>query len=574
MSLRIKVIGALALLLGMYGLTAWGVLSVIQSRSFTELEHRAAAAQLARSQRYLELELKRLELLAIDWGSWDDTWEAAMDPRKFDNYYSENLSGGYLSYVDIGFGIILDRDERIIWGEVYNPGSYTGAPISTLFSPEFPIPKNLISPNTVTNRVLGFVNTAHGPAIAVSTSILRSNDSGPVAGHLVFGKLLSTRELDKMGSSLIAPISLLPTEHSSLSEDYRVVLDTLLESDEQTPMISEDQHTYAMSLIRDVNQAPLSILRVGTPTEITTLGAQVVSLSMAILFIAAVLVTLCLWFMLKGLMISPIEKLTAILRSFQTTPEGVRSTDHLSGTVRALGSWRDGMSKSSRQDEIGKLVKAFQCLSLSLSEATSRIWRIAHIDGLTDLANRRLFIQRLSEELDFAKENHRQVAVLFVDLDGFKQVNDEFGHRAGDEVLIGVASRLTKLISLEELARETALGQSRDLPGRIGGDEFVVMLSGVNIETKADAIAQEIVQLMAEPFPLLHGECTIGASVGFAVYPTDGKTLDDVLQRADSAMYRAKRDGKGTWHRAEKATPMTLVDEQRGKRVRAAGRYK
>ncbi|MGQ0508973.1 MAG: diguanylate cyclase domain-containing protein [Betaproteobacteria bacterium] len=163
-----------------------------------------------------------------------------------------------------------------------------------------------------------------------------------------------------------------------------------------------------------------------------------------------------------------------------------------------------------------------------LSEA--RIQRVAHHDSLTGLPNRLLFNDRLQQALAQAKRNSRQFALLYLDLDRFKPVNDSFGHAIGDELLVNAGARLLRQV------RES------DTVARIGGDEFAVILADVARRDDAEAVARKIAAAIAAPFQLddRRRRVEIGTSVGIAVYPADAQDADALVKFADRAMYRAK----------------------------------
>ena len=160
-------------------------------------------------------------------------------------------------------------------------------------------------------------------------------------------------------------------------------------------------------------------------------------------------------------------------------------------------------------------------------------------DPLTDLANSRLFEDRVTQALAIARRRPSHLAMLFVDLDRFKEINDTYGHKVGDDVLRAVAERLLATVRYE------------DTVARIGGDEFGILVQGPADNDDAEAAAQRIVSALCEPF-VVHGRTlSIGASVGLTRFPDPGDTYDSVLSRADSAMYQAKAQGRGqfqTYH--------------------------
>lgn len=161
----------------------------------------------------------------------------------------------------------------------------------------------------------------------------------------------------------------------------------------------------------------------------------------------------------------------------------------------------------------------------------ANISRLARLDSLTSLYNRTAFFERLSHALAVARRHDRAVALLFVDLDRFKDVNDAFGHISGDEVLKALARRLTKTI------RDT------DTVARLGGDEFIVLAEDVANQVDVNEFGLRLLEALSGPF-VLHGqECRLGASIGVAMFPNDGEDATTLLKNADVAMYRAKESG-------------------------------
>ncbi len=165
--------------------------------------------------------------------------------------------------------------------------------------------------------------------------------------------------------------------------------------------------------------------------------------------------------------------------------------------------------------------------------AEELIWRQANFDPLTNLPNRSLFFDRLSREILQAMRSNKKVALFFIDLDGFKAINDELGHQAGDVVLKTVAHRLLSCL------RES------DTVARLGGDEFALVLPDLERPEQAIPIAQKILQSLQPPIPLTaHPACQVSASIGISLYPDNGFEMDTLLSAADSAMYESKKQGK------------------------------
>lgn len=164
--------------------------------------------------------------------------------------------------------------------------------------------------------------------------------------------------------------------------------------------------------------------------------------------------------------------------------------------------------------------------------ATQALEHLATHDGLTGLPNRVLFMDRLSHALVLAEREEKMAALLFIDLDGFKEVNDTLGHSAGDELLCVVAKGLLESV------------RQSDTVARLGGDEFAVILEQIRHVDLIGAIAQKIIDRMREPIQLVNGEVALSASVGITIFPFDAKTVRELMIDADHAMYAAKASGK------------------------------
>jgi diguanylate cyclase (GGDEF)-like protein len=175
--------------------------------------------------------------------------------------------------------------------------------------------------------------------------------------------------------------------------------------------------------------------------------------------------------------------------------------------------------------------------------AQEMIHYLAHHDVLTGLPNRFLYKEHLNRALDAAKRNGATLAVLFVDLDDFKQVNDSFGHSGGDLLLQEVAARVGKTLRKSDVLARQGNGNEGTSIARFGGDEFIVLLSDIEGEDDAARAADRVLDALAKPFTLDGHHISMGASIGISLYPRDGEDFDTLIKNADEAMYRAKSLG-------------------------------
>lgn len=179
------------------------------------------------------------------------------------------------------------------------------------------------------------------------------------------------------------------------------------------------------------------------------------------------------------------------------------------------------------------------CIDVNLIEqkrARAELTRMAHYDSLTHLPNRRTFTDRLLQMMKKADRDGEQVAVMMIDLDRFKEVNDTLGHDYGDLLLQGAAKRLLSCV------RET------DTVARLGGDEFLVILGNIDDLSVIERVAGNILRQLGEPFILKDSRSFVSASIGIALYPSDAMTLEALMKNADQAMYAAKEEGRNRFH--------------------------
>jgi diguanylate cyclase len=196
----------------------------------------------------------------------------------------------------------------------------------------------------------------------------------------------------------------------------------------------------------------------------------------------------------------------------------------------------------TRNDELGLLARSFHDMQTEvmahlseLNESRKALEHLARHDTLTGLPNRRMFFDRLEHAIASSRRNNHQIAVLFVDLDRFKEINDTLGHAVGDGVLINVA------ILLKSAVREV------DTVARLGGDEFVILLEKIADPQHVTAIVRKLHDLFQHAMQIGGHELLVHASMGVSIFPRDGKDADELIQNADQAMYNSKKDGRNTF---------------------------
>ncbi|HEU0220318.1 MAG TPA: PAS domain S-box protein [Gallionella sp.] len=248
------------------------------------------------------------------------------------------------------------------------------------------------------------------------------------------------------------------------------------------------------------------------------------------------------------------------LKRFLTTGEGAI----LNSQVEMLGMHRDGHEfpielavvpiKAGDQYEFSGFIRDIT----ERKKAEDMIWRQANFDTLTGLPNRHMFYDRLAQEIKKAERTGLPMALLYIDLDRFKEINDTLGHSMGDILLVETARRISACV------------READTVGRLGGDEFIIILTDLQETGRIDALSQNILRKLAEPFRLESEVAYLSASLGITLYPHDAAGMEELIKNADQAMYAAKNAGRNRFNYFTQSMQQTaqarmrLVNDLRG----------
>ena len=199
------------------------------------------------------------------------------------------------------------------------------------------------------------------------------------------------------------------------------------------------------------------------------------------------------------------------------------------------------------RNELGELATAFKDMSRSLETSNERISYLAYHDHLTGLPNRLMFNEYLTHALAHAQRTGGMLALLFLDVDNFKRINDTLGHQAGDALLKEFSTRLTQCLRDQDYLARSGIEDGSDTVARLGGDEFTFILPSIKDPLMAGSIAQRILDVMAQSFTIEQQEMFITTSIGITTFPYDAADAETLVKFADIAMYHAKERGKNNY---------------------------
>jgi diguanylate cyclase (GGDEF)-like protein len=220
-------------------------------------------------------------------------------------------------------------------------------------------------------------------------------------------------------------------------------------------------------------------------------------------------------------------------------------------------------------DEIGELATAFRDMGKSLQHYHEQVRYVAYHDSLTGLPNRLMFKDYLNRATAEARRDQQGLAILFLDIDNFKRINDTLGHQSGDRLLENFASRLSKHLRESDIVSHDSGDEASKVIARLAGDEFTILLPRTSGPVEAEKVAKRILITLQEPFTIGTQELYVSASIGIAMYPEDGENTNELLKNADIAMYHAKKLGRNNFQYDSKK-----LNEQSAEKLKIEGRLR
>ena len=371
--------------------------------------------------------------------------------------------------------------------------------------------------------------------------ILTSAGEGPINGYIVLGANFTEKKIADIGEELSSEIKLTFLKDFEYDRKFFDLKDDKIQIDAVS-----DQKIIGRAFLDDIDGKHLLLLSIEKNRDINNIGEAGIKatlwLLLGLFFLFAIIITVILD---RGILLrfqelsNDIRKigegkdLSVRLKRQNIDDELTDVSNEINGMLGALERSQLFLSKS--ESALKKAIEKLQDEVLEHQKTQEQIKYIAYHDTLTGLPNRNLLNELLVHSITLAERNNKCMAVLFLDIDGFKMINDSKGHGMGDQILQEVAERLLKTL------------RKSDVIARHGGDEFIVIIEELDNCSGVELIANKIINCFQEPFHLENQDYFLTTSVGVAVYPADGQTPDMLIKNADIAMYKAKENGKNQY---------------------------
>ncbi|KAB0666856.1 EAL domain-containing protein [Oryzomonas japonica] len=582
MKLRSKSLPILSVSLAGMFLLLYLVTKVFLLDSFARIEVQEAAENVERAVNLINDEANNLNIVCGDYSAWDDVYRYVRDG----NYAFEksNLTAPTFAKQRLNLIMYLNSAGDVIFGKGFDLEKGRFTPVPAGFFRHI-APGNLLLSHTMPDStVKGVINLPEGLMIVASRPILTSEYRGPIRGTLIMGRYLNATEVAGLATMARLSLCLLPGAATSVLGEAGVML-----SEARPRAVVADGFRYinGYALVKDIYGHKAFIVKVTDRRTIYGRGMRAVGYFLLCFFGLVLGFAAIVHFLLKKLAVSQqqgkeLEQRYSLV--IEGANEGILITDRTNGAIiESNGAIQNYLGYSA--DELvglylGQLAFGDAAITDTLVERLlqqKREYRLRRKDGsaldaelsaglipydgrealcimvkdirerkqfeetlffqanhdlLTGIPNRYLLHDRLEQALAAARREGHIVAVLLLDLDNFKIINDTYGHPVGDQLLKSVANRLKSVV------------RSGDTIARLGGDEFVIILTRIGRIEDVILVAEHLLKHFFNPFVVNGNEFFVSPSIGLALYPNDDDSAAALLTKADTAMYHVKDKGR------------------------------
>jgi len=500
-SIRYRSIIVLILIQFLLFILVFFTVQSIAIKSVNNLEYINAEQNAILVERILVASSSSMTNTVRDWAIWNETYDYIEGNNPF--YEENNLYYESFETLNVNIVIYFDVNQQIIFSAFYDFEEETELPINLEY---LQIVETLGIPDNTSKEffVQGLFTTDVGIFYVVSSPILKNNDDSNVAGNVVFGRWIDRFELDQL--EIVSGFAFDIVDNTNLDH---VTETTVEEADNGQLLVNHLVHDllhtdrYMIQILLDKKIEPI-------------IGETIVQLAISISLVGLIFAISTMFYLDKE-----------IFRRLLRLNLGIKK-------ISENGDFSTRVSVGPNKDEIDYIGLEINFMLDKLKESEQKINQMSYIDYLTKIPNRMWFYERMEESIQKSNNSKEKFAVLFLDLDGFKAINDTHGHGIGDEFLIKVSEVFVKKLD------------KNDAIARIGGDEFLIMKKYNDIK-EVNLLAERLLTSLKEGIIINDIKLEVTVSIGIALYPEHAKTKEELVFKADKALYGSKTAGKNTY---------------------------
>ncbi|MDL2237550.1 EAL domain-containing protein [Christensenellaceae bacterium OttesenSCG-928-K19] len=477
--------------------------------------------QAALSENVLMSSVSFLPNVTRDWSSWDYTYDYIQGD--YDAFLDDYLTEYPFQLYRLDFLTIINAEGGIVYEGFYDHTSdaFTGEhpDLATLYEKVLPLTLNSFQDgasldlwDTTQIGAPGFVSHEGGIYYLSSYPIIHSDETGPATGAFIFGRVIDTDEIDFITGNEGMDFTILPLEQLNISEEQAQEL-----KDTGTVVVADDNTATVYLTFPDLFGNESLVVSQSSPRTLYIQGRSVVMVNLAIIALSCAVAMALIIQRIGRIIVKPLGTLSG-----EVTKINLDTVDSF-------------VPVDDNTTELAELGHSFNNMLTHIREDRENLYYHANFDTLTGLRNRNNINDTLTKMLLDSSEDRQHITVFCFDIDRFKFINDTLGPAMGDNFLLEVTKRLSSHI-----------GSSAVL-GRMGGDDFVAIVKGLETEVERQLFVARITDIFREPFEVKERKLSITLSIGSSSYPQDGQDASTLFGNAEIAIYRAKELGKGLY---------------------------
>jgi diguanylate cyclase (GGDEF)-like protein len=522
--------------------------------SYLQIEHENANKDLERVDNALNEISLSLYSFTADWSHWTDLYNYVQG--KNPQFIAKNLVMNVYTTSTINLLTYWTTKGKLIFGAAVDTDAKRLIPFPAGLT-KYLYPGSLLLNRTQLNHdINGYILLGNKVMLVSAAAITNGQKNKTSLGAMVTGRYLSPQIIKKIENITQSTLQLYTSKEIADNPALAQTLEKTISNNGHYNQPIDTNNLEGFTVIADINGKPIGYFRMVKPRVIYLNGLHALHYYLALFTLLGGLTLLLTMALLREVIIRRLEKLDtqiADIRANHALGKRVSTAgnDELSALAAEFNAMLDTIQAAQEklENRVTERTVELQATNQQLQDEIlerktaeselivhkEHLAKLAHYDSLTTLPNRLFFNEIFNKALHHATRQKKSLAVLFIDLDRFKNINDAFGHETGDCVLKEVSKRFSAAI------------RAGDVLARLGGDEFILLLNDISQAKFASSIAEKLLHCCMQVVRVNTHEFYLTASIGVCIFPNDGKSLEDLQKNADMAMYKAKRTGGGVF---------------------------